>query len=104
MVPREWISPPDHETAEGELLDEAEEEDDEHAAMLESDRRRRRREQHASTSTASGESIGESLAGGPRLERDKTPPPRLVSVKDTSGRDMPVAERAPLPKRLSAST
>lgn len=118
MVPSEWVSPPDHETAEGELVDEEEEEDDERAGMLVSDRRRRERESRrrrqdsgASRRTEGSAGIGEeaweedvgsSLAGGKRIfETSGTPPPRLVSVKDTSGREMPVAERAPLPRRTT---
>ena len=116
MVPKEWINPPDHETAEGELIDEDDEED-ERAGMLSSDRRRREREeqrrrQDSDVSKATIESTideepleseaGSSLAGGRRItETDGTPPPRLVSVKDTSGREMPVAERAPLPRRTT---
>jgi hypothetical protein len=44
VVPKEWITPPDHETADGELVDEEEEEhdDDETAAMLPRDKRRKR--------------------------------------------------------------
>ena len=114
MVPSEWINPPDHETAEGELVDEQEDDEDEQAAMLVSDRRRREREQRrrqdsddtrrsrADSGVFEEIGVGSSLAGGRRLIReDRTPPPRLVSVKDTSGREMPVAERAPLPKRVT---
>ncbi|KAK5123053.1 hypothetical protein LTR85_003249 [Meristemomyces frigidus] len=106
MVPREWVCPPDHETADGELLDEEEEEGEE-AAMLQSDRRRRdrdewRRRQDGDCDGREGdeEVVGNSLAGGRRIPSScSTPPPRLVSVKDTSGREMPTAERAPRPKR-----
>lgn len=53
---------------------------------------------------ASQELVGTSLAGGSRIpDLSGTPPPRLVSVRDTSGRDMPVAERAPVPKRTVSS-
>lgn len=38
VVPREWIEPPDHDTADGELLEE--EEDDERTSMLRHDRGR----------------------------------------------------------------
>ncbi|RMY68219.1 hypothetical protein D0863_07283 [Hortaea werneckii] len=133
MVPKEWIAPPDHETAEGELVEEEIEDDDEdeRAAMLVSDRRRRARElqlrrkrqdSEASRKTQLSETtiserpwdedvqaqqeelVGTSLAGGSRIpDLSGTPPPRLVSVRDTSGRDMPVAERAPLPKRTMSS-
>lgn len=133
MVPKEWIAPPDHETAEGELVEEEiedDDEEDERAAMLVSDRRRRakehqqrrkRQDSEASRKTevsdttiserpwdedvqAQEEVGGTSLAGGSRIpDLSGTPPPRLVSVRDTSGRDMPVAERAPLPKRTISS-
>ncbi|KAK5134457.1 hypothetical protein LTR08_006504 [Meristemomyces frigidus] len=111
MVPRDWVKPPDHETAEGELLDE-EEDEDERAAMLQSDQKRRDREEWRRMQKGDvqkgikreddkdAEEMGSSLAGGRRImSSDGTPPPRLVNVKDTSGREMPVAERAPLPKR-----
>lgn len=104
MVPKEWIQPPDVDTADGELLDEDEEEE-EHSAMLASERRRRHREAQRAGSLdvmdEDDEHVGSSLAGGRRMfYKDETPPPRLVSVTDTSGREMPVAERAPLPKRI----
>ncbi|KAK5738657.1 hypothetical protein LTR17_005789 [Elasticomyces elasticus] len=45
--------------------------------------------------------VGSSLAGGPKITGPVgTPPPRLVSVRDTSGRAMPLAERAPVPAKL----
>jgi len=90
VVPKEWVSPPDVETADGELLEEDEEGrdneedegDDERAGMLDTDRRRRRAE----------------------IARENTPPPRVVALKDSSGREMPPAERAPLPRKMSSST
>ena len=47
VVPREWVTPPDCETADGELVgDEVpEEQEGESAGMMESDRRRREREE-----------------------------------------------------------
>ncbi|KAI4715963.1 DUF862-domain-containing protein [Aureobasidium sp. EXF-10727] len=84
VVPKEWITPPDHETADGELIDEEEEhDDDETAAMLPLDKRTKR----------------DKVSNKRITSRDKTPPPRPVSVKDTSGREMPASERAPMPKR-----
>lgn len=85
VVPKEWVSPPDVETADGELLEEDEErgdeeDDDERAGMLDTERRRRRAE----------------------IARENTPPPRVVALKDSSGRDMPPAERAPLPRKMSS--
>lgn len=87
VVPREWITPPDVDTADGELVDEDHDSDnDENAGMLASDQRRRQREE-----------VGPS---DKRVtSRSQTPPPRKVSLKDTSGRDLPAGERAPMPKR-----
>lgn len=101
VVPKEWVNPPECETAEGDLLDD-DEEDSEGAAMLGSERRKQQREARRDGSLESdNEEAGSSLAGGKRLfKKDETPPPRLVAVKDTSGRDIPVAERAPLPKKI----
>lgn len=82
MVPKEWVAPPDFDTADGELLEAYEdEEDEEDAAMLGKDRKRAQRR------------LDEG--GG----EEGTPPPRLVSLTDTSGRQMPGAERAPVPGR-----
>ena len=104
MVPKEWVTPPNHETADGELLDDGDEED-ERVSMLQSDRKRTDREarrRRDGTEDEAEEEIGSSLVGGRRiLGPQGTPPPRLVSVQDTSGRAMPVAERAPLPRRPS---
>ena len=98
MVPREWVSPPDADTADGELLDEDEEDGHEGAAMLAGDRRRERQAQSNATPDEDEEG-GSSLAGGRRMfAKDDTPPPRPVIMRDTSGRKMPAAERAPLPK------
>nr|POE47399.1 desi-like protein sdu1 [Quercus suber] len=124
MVPREWVSPPDVETAEGELVDQEEEEDedgeddggDERVGMLDRERRQRLREEESwsqrskrhdgSLGTQSTllddledhDHDGSSLAGGRRSHGGRsTPPPRSVSLKDSDGRTMPVAERAPVP-------
>lgn len=86
VVPSEWVAPPDHETADGELIDD-EDEDDEHAAMLASDKRQTRRDQSQAR-----------ISHNRVVSRDETPPPRVVSVRDTSGRQVPSSERAPLPK------
>lgn len=104
VVPREWISPPDIDTADGELLEE-DEESDEGAGMLESDRRRRREEDRRRQldNLDEDEEAGNSLAGGKRITSTDEPPPRLVSVKDTGGRELPVAERAPIPKTSAKS-
>ncbi|KAF2002787.1 DUF862-domain-containing protein [Amniculicola lignicola CBS 123094] len=108
VVPREWIAPPDHDTADGELLDEDFE--DERSSMLRHDERRRRRSleeaqerQDAAGRISSSSSSGGSRGGprGPQRYSSRDDVPRLVSVKDSSSRDMPAAERAPLPKRIT---
>ena len=71
-------------------------------AMLASEQRRRQREaQREGSLESQGEcEFGNSLAGGKRIfSKDTTPPPRLIPIKDTSGRDMPPSERAPMPKK-----
>ncbi|KAI5369207.1 putative PPPDE peptidase domain-containing protein [Septoria linicola] len=188
VVPREWISPPDVDTAEGELLaeddeeeeEEEEEEDDviaravykdhddgeedeedveadERASMLESERHRRLRDEQrrqrevelrsrreaqqqrqgsgsgskrlsvasinrsmslagsaVTTSTGRNSSIeqcddddddvvGQSLAGGKRITTVDEPPARLVKRVDSAGRELPVAERAPVPKAATVA-
>jgi hypothetical protein len=126
MVPKEWVAPPDVETAEGDLVDSyADEEggeEDEHAheraGMLEADRRMKEREaQHMAqkageasgrrhggctdTSADDDETFGQSLAGGARIKADnQSPPARFVSRRDSAGRELPVAERAPIPKTI----
>lgn len=87
MVPKEWVSPPDHETADGELVED--DEDDENVGMLASDQRRQRREATHSSAKVQHNRL---------TSRDEMPPPRVVSVKDTSGRPVPPSERAPVPK------
>lgn len=106
VVPREWIAPPEYDTADGELLDEDFE--DERASMLRHDRERERR--RATTdetiweegdSSRSSRSDQGSTAWNPRTPRYDAP--RLVDVTqtDSSGRPLPSAERAPLPRNLT---
>lgn len=102
MVPRDWIAPPDYDTADGELLDdEYNEEDDERASMLRREDSRRSRisgDQRigpwgSNRDEEINAQIRDSIAHGEEA-------PRLVSLKDSSGRDMPPSERAPLPRRM----
>jgi hypothetical protein len=107
VVPREWIAPPDYDTADGELLDEDFE--DERASMLQHDRQRRNlaatdeeeweEEGHAGSSSR-GEQRGPR--GDPRYATRQNVP-RLVNLKDTdsSGRTLPSAERAPMPRNMT---
>ncbi|KAF1941843.1 DUF862-domain-containing protein [Clathrospora elynae] len=109
VVPREWIAPPDYDTADGELLDEDFE--DERASMLRHDRQRERERNDADAergwrdpgySAGSGRD-GQGSARGPVRYEAGSHAPRLVSVTDTdsSGRVIPPAERAPLPRNLT---
>ncbi|EON61435.1 hypothetical protein W97_00650 [Coniosporium apollinis CBS 100218] len=100
VVPREWIAAPDYDTADGELLDD--EVDDEEAAMLRSSRNRPRvrpsvEEQDRWDSEM--DRISSSSHGYARPTSAGSDAPRPVSVRDTSGRGIPVSERAPIPKR-----
>ncbi|KAK8196713.1 hypothetical protein M8818_006880 [Zalaria obscura] len=96
MVPKEWITPPDHDTADGELVDEdmddEDDEDDEHAAMLRSGGRQWERESsRIGSNSEAGRSSG-TVQSQRLVSRTSTPPPRVVSLHDTSGRDVPAAE------------
>jgi hypothetical protein len=108
VVPREWIAPPDYDTADGELLDE--EFEDEGASMLRHDRER---ERHRTAEEARGWENTSYPAGGSRGDQGSARgpiryeagnlAPRLVNIAETdsSGRPIPPAERAPLPKNLT---
>lgn len=92
VVPRDWVEPPDFETAEGELL-EGEDEDDgvddhEGTRMLRQDGARR---------LTMTESDGEEDSGWNSEDAQRR------AVRDTSGRTLPPAERAPSAGRGSMS-
>ncbi|KAF2735224.1 DUF862-domain-containing protein, partial [Polyplosphaeria fusca] len=98
VVPREWIAPPDHDTADGELLDE--DFDDERASMLRGDERRRYDEARQLEGVGGdGAAGGGPGAGGPGRGGGRDAP-RLVEITDAEGRAVPPAERAPLPRQL----
>lgn len=85
VVPREWIEPPDFDTADGALLDEEEQERaDERSRMLRQLGRERNRARDGSDD--------DELRGG-RKGKGKGKAP----VSDGFGRGMPPAERAPAP-------
>ncbi|KAF2266918.1 DUF862-domain-containing protein [Lojkania enalia] len=88
VVPREWIAPPDYDTADGELLDEDFE--DERSSMLRGDSRRRHRP-----------SEDEQENWDSEMDRISSSSHGVVSLKDTSNREMPPAERAPLPRQIA---
>lgn len=107
VVPREWIAPPDYDTADGELLDE--EFEDERASMLRHDQQRRQREDTEGradwqdTRHSSGSSRTEQGGRGHPGYSSSQNVPRLVNFKDTDsgGRTLPAAERAPMPKNMT---
>jgi hypothetical protein len=87
VVPRDWVNPPDFETADGELLDDDSDMDaHEGSRMLRPESRR--------TLT--------TLSNGPYEDTDSGQENRRVTrskgkqtLRDTSGRRLPAAERAP---------
>lgn len=97
VVPREWIAPPDHDTADGELLDEDEE--DERAAML---RNQSQNNLHLTDSQDMYSTDEETERSRSRSKGKRSTStidigrPRRSSVRDTSGREIPVSERAPI--------
>ena len=102
VVPQEWIAPPDHDTADGELLDDdSDDDDDERVAMLKADQKRRAREREMSPEEQERwdeEMDRISGAGDSRsVSREQDPQMGNVKTRDTSGRAMPPAERAPPP-------
>ncbi len=94
VVPREWIAPPDHDTADGELLEEDDE--DERTSML--------RQQYHRGSSFHGSRIGSTIGSeeeGWDSERDRRKGGSgkgKSAVRDTADRIMPASERAPRPK------
>lgn len=87
VVPRDWISPPDHDTADGELLEEDEDEDDERSSML----RYEARTFHGNFMDSGGDDRSS--------DRDRRRGPSgSSSIKDNDGRKLPASERAPPPR------
>lgn len=110
VVPKEWIAPPDADTADGELIDE---EDDERAAMLSSEQRRRQRERLERDSeegrfaadgnldwdTEIGGRASTGSAGRSRSNHGKGKGcvrEESGILKDAGGRPLPLGERAPV--------
>ncbi|KAL0261202.1 hypothetical protein SLS55_004898 [Diplodia seriata] len=96
VVPREWIAPPDHDTADGELLDD----DDERAAMLHATQSQSTLHLTDSQDQYSTDEEVESSRPRNATKRSTSSTeagrPRRSSVKDTSGREIPASERAPV--------
>lgn len=88
VVPKEWIAPPDYETADGELLNN-EDDEDERSRMLRRESQERYRFHNTSRQDDEAwDSEEERRRGG--SGKGKAP------IRDTSGRVVPAAERAPL--------
>ena len=96
VVPRDWIAPPDHDTADGELLEEDEE--DERTSML--------RQQYHRGSSFQDSTIGSAVGSedeGWNSDRDRRKGGSgkgKRAVRDTDDRIMPASERAPPPRGL----
>jgi hypothetical protein len=103
VVPRDWIAPPDFDTADGELMDDDDgHEADERSGMLsdmDSSHRRRSSEHRTRTQL---EDVEEILTDDDDEEDDEQVQDARVNrkgkapVRDTSGRIVPLAERAPI--------
>ncbi|KAI1073398.1 DUF862-domain-containing protein [Whalleya microplaca] len=103
VVPRDWVEPPDFHTADGELLEgEGEEEDDEGfhdnegTRMLRQDSTRR-------LATTDHPGNDDDLERGDAQEerrRDGVVKGKGPATRDTSGRSLPAAERAPEAGRI----
>ena len=97
VVPRDWIAPPDFETADGELMDDDEEDDaDERSGMLsdmDSSHRRRSLDRRAGTRL---QDVQELQSAEEQEQEQGVGGKGKAPVRDTSGRMMPLAERAPI--------
>ena len=85
VVPREWIEPPEYETADGELLDEDDEIAHESSRML--------GESRPQLLAEAGSSGGEWDSEEERRKGGNGKGKRVM--QDTSGRNLPAAEQAP---------
>ncbi|KAI0025579.1 DUF862-domain-containing protein [Xylariomycetidae sp. FL0641] len=92
VVPRDWIEPPEFDTADGELLDDDDEDAHEGSRMLRQDSERRLATGHHADILEEEE------------EEDEEDSRRASASLDSSGRPLPVAERAPPPARCGLRT
>ncbi|KAI1174667.1 DUF862-domain-containing protein [Nemania sp. FL0916] len=94
VVPRDWIEVPDYETADGELLDEDEDEDEGSDMDAHEGSRMLRGESRRTLTTASS-----STGDGDEDERrtsSKAKGKQKGVQRDSGGRRLPAAERAPV--------
>lgn len=113
MVPREWITPPEGDNEDGELVNnEASEGDEEDTAMLVHGSRTVKSSKNAkgdtdefddsSASTRASEETGLGSYGDQRSLQEATR--RSSKSRDASGWPIPKSERAPLPESHQAAT
>lgn len=98
VVPREWIAPPDHDTAEGELLEEDDE--DERTSMLRQQYHRGSSFHGSTAGNTMGNTIGSDDEGwdSDRDRRKGGSGKGKSVVRDVDDRKLPASERAPPPK------
>ncbi|KAI1329674.1 DUF862-domain-containing protein [Xylariaceae sp. FL0255] len=94
IVPRDWIEPPDFETADGELLESGDESDGYHDDH-EGSRMLRPEVRRVSTASSSAGSVDEGSEGRGNAAKGKN----KGATRDSSGRRLPASERAPLVDR-----
>lgn len=93
VVPKEWIAPPDFDTADGELVEDDQDDTTESSRMLPTRQHRR--------SLSDAERIDETYDedwDGDRQSRTSSKGKGKSPLRDTSGRLVPPSERAPLPR------
>ncbi|RDW94360.1 hypothetical protein BP5796_00123 [Coleophoma crateriformis] len=96
VVPREWIAPPDFDTADGELLEDEEHHSHERSRMLYDTDTSLRRQSHENNNL--GDLVEDEEWDSQEERRQGGSGKGKASMKDTSGRIVPASERAPLPR------
>lgn len=86
VVPRDWVEPPEYDTADGELLGDADDHADEHSHML------GQSQLHLLSDGADGEAA--EWDSDEEHRREGRAKGKQV-VRDAAGRQLPAAERAP---------
>jgi len=94
VVPKEWIAPPDFETADGELFEDEDHHSNEHSRML-----RSADTSHVRHSFGDGAGNNYTDDDGYNSEEDRRRGRGVKgkkAVRDSSGREIPPADRAPI--------
>ncbi|KAB8339058.1 hypothetical protein FH972_021994 [Carpinus fangiana] len=97
IVPKAWISPPDAETADGDLLEEDEGRTDEGASMLHNQAPDPFRKSNDEFTSDEDETEDHGRSSRRSQHKPRQSRKRDIKTTDTSGRTIPVSERAPLP-------